>query len=77
VRGTRHIVLARAPRALVLLVIGFIVMFTGAVGVEESMEMLGVTLIAWSAFSLLEAYGLDISVHPTAGASASMQSAGS
>jgi hypothetical protein len=41
------------------------------------MEMLGVTLIAWSAFSLLEAYGLDISVHPTAGASASMQSAGS
>ena len=99
VRGTRHIFLARAPRALVLLIIGFIVMFAGAVGVElianfvspdkhsatflaqvvieESMEMLGVTLIAWSAFSLLEAYGLDISVHPTAGASASMQSAGS
>jgi hypothetical protein len=99
VRGTRHVFLARAPRALVLLIVGFIVMFTGAVGVElianfvsadkhsaaflaqvvseESMEMLGVTLIAWSAFALLEAYGLDISVRPAAGASASVQSAGS
>jgi hypothetical protein len=99
VRGTRHIFLARAPRALVLLIVGFIVMFSGALAVElvsnfvnadrhsgaflaqvvfeESLEMLGVTLIAWSAFALLEAYGLDISVHPAAGASASMQSAGS
>jgi hypothetical protein len=99
VRGTRHIFLARAPRALVLLIAGFIVMFTGAVGVElvanfvsadkqsaaflaqvvveETMEMLGVTLIAWSAFSLLEAYGLDISVHPAAAASAPVQSVGS
>jgi hypothetical protein len=99
VRGTRHIFLARAPRALLLLIVGFIVMFSGAVGVElianfvsadkhsatflaqvvveEALEMLGVTLIAWSAFSLLEAYGLDISVHPAAEASASMQSAGS
>lgn len=99
VRGTRHVFLARAPRALVLLIVGFIVMFSGAVGVElianfvsadkhsaaflaqvvieETMEMLGVTLIAWSAFSLLEAYGLDISVRPTAATSASMQSAGS
>jgi hypothetical protein len=99
VRGTRHIFLARAPRALVLLIVGFIVMFTGALGVElianlvsadkhsgeflaqvvveESLEMIGVTLIAWSAYALLDAYGLDISVHPTAGASASMQSAGS
>lgn len=99
VRGTRHIFLARAPRALVLLIVGFIVMFTGAVGVElvanfvsadkhsaaflaqvvveETMEMLGVTLIAWSAFSLLEAYGLDISVHPAAAASAPVQSVGS
>jgi hypothetical protein len=99
VRGTRHIFLARAPQALVLLIVGFIVMFSGALGVElianlvsadkhsgaflaqvvieESLEMLGVTLIAWSACSLLEAYGLDISVHPAAGASASMQSAGS
>ena len=99
VRGTRHVFLARAPRALVLLIVGFIVMFSGALGVElisnfvsadkhsaaflaqvvveETMEMLGVTLIAWSAFALLEAYGLDISVHPAPGASASMQSAGS
>jgi len=99
VRGTRHIFLARAPRALLLLIVGFIVMFSGALGVElfanlvsadkhsgtfltqvvieESMEMLGVTLIAWSAYALLEAYGLDISVRPAAGASASMQSAGS
>src|ERR1044072_5183885 len=82
VRGTRHIFLARAPRALVLLIVGFIVMFTGALGVElianlvspdkhsgeflaqvvieESLEMIGVTLIAWSAYALLEAYDLDI-----------------
>jgi hypothetical protein len=100
VRGTRHIFLARAPRALVLLIVGFIVMFTGAlvvelaanlvsadarhggaflaqVVVEESLEMLGVTLIAWSACALLEAYGLDISVRQAAAASASVQSAGS
>jgi len=99
VRGTRHIFLARAPRALLLLVAGFIVMFTGALAVEmvanlvsadkssgaflaqvvveEALEMIGVTLIAWSAYALLEAYDLDISVHPTAGASAPMQSAGS
>jgi hypothetical protein len=99
VRGTRHILLARAPRALLLLVAGFIVMFTGALAVEmvanlvsadkssgaflaqvvveEGLEMIGVTLIAWSAYALLEAYDLDISVHPTAGASAPMQSAGS
>jgi predicted Fe-Mo cluster-binding NifX family protein len=51
--------------------------FLAQVVSEESMEMLGVTLIAWSAFALLEAYGLDISVRPAAGASASVQSAGS
>ena len=95
----------RDPRAparrarWVLLIVGFIVMFTGAlvvelvanlvsadkhsgaflaqVVIEESLEMLGVTLIAWSACSLLDAYGLDISVHPAAEASASVQSVGS
>jgi len=99
VRGTRHVFLARAPRALVLLIVGFIVMFTGAVVVElvanlvsaekhsaaflaqvvveETLEMFGVTLIAWSGFSLLEAYGLDISVHPAAAASGPVQSVGS
>ncbi len=99
VRGTRHIFLARAPRALLLLIVGFIVMFTGAlvielfanllsadkhsaaflmqVVVEETLEMLGVTLIAWSAFALLKAYDLEISVHPAASASAPVQSVGS
>jgi hypothetical protein len=51
--------------------------FLAQVVVEEGLEMIGVTLIAWSAYALLEAYDLDISVHPTAGASAPMQSAGS
>ena len=83
VRGTRHIFLARAPRALALLIVGFVVMFTGAlvvelganlldaaarhggwfltqVVVEELMEMLGVTLIAWSASSLLQAYDFEL-----------------
>lgn len=113
VRGTRHIFLARAPRALALLIVGFAVMFTGAlvvelganlldaaaprggsflaqVVVEELMEMLGVTLIAWSASSLLHAYGFalklppatperraEVTPHPAAAACASVRSAGS
>jgi hypothetical protein len=113
VRGTRHIFLRRAPRALVLLIIGFVVMFSGALGVElasnlidataqhggwfltqvvveELMEMLGVTLIAWSASSLLQAYEFELRMppalpqqrievrpHPAAAACASVRSAGS
>jgi hypothetical protein len=113
VRGTRHIFLARAPRALALVIVGFIVMFTGALGVElasnllpaaaphgalfltqvvaeEFLEMLGVTLIAWSASSLLTAYGFelqmpaaaperraDLTVRPAAATCASVRSAGS
>ena len=91
--------MARAPRALMLLIVGFIVMFTGALAVElvanlvsadkhsaaflmqvvveETLEMLGVSLIVWSAFALLKAYDLEVSVHPAAAASASAQSAGS
>jgi hypothetical protein len=112
VRGTRHIFLARAPRALVLVIVGFAVMFTGALGVElaanllpaaapkgglflaqvvveEFMEMLGVTLIAWSASSLLNAYGFGlrlpaavperraaVTVRPAAATCASVRSAG-
>lgn len=112
VRGTRHIFLARAPRALALLIVGFIVMFTGAlvvelasnllvagaphggwftaeVVVEEFLEMLGVTLITWSAASLLHAYGfelrqpaaalerrVEVTVRPAAAACASVRSAG-
>jgi hypothetical protein len=45
--------------------------------VEETLEMLGVSLIVWSAFALLKAYDLEVSVHPAAAASASVQSAGS
>lgn len=113
VRGTRHIFLDRAPRALGLVIVGFAVMFSGALGVElvsnllpasaphdgwflaqvvveEFLEMLGVTLITWSAFSLLDAYGFElhlpaaaaerraaVTVRPAAAASASMRSAGS
>lgn len=113
VRGTRHIFLARAPRALALLIVGFVVMFTGAlvvelaanllqagaphggwftaqVVVEELLEMLGVTLITWSAASLLQAYGfelvrpaaalqrrVEVTVRPAAAACASVRSAGS
>jgi hypothetical protein len=113
VRGTRHIFLKRAPHALMLLIIGFVVMFTGALGVElasnlidasaphggwfltqvvseEFMEMLGVTLIAWSASSLLQAYEfelrmpaalpqqrVEVTAHPAAAACASVRSAGS
>lgn len=110
-RGTRHIFLARSPQALMLLIAGFIVMFTGALAiellanlidaaaprggaflaqvvVEELMEMLGVTLIAWSASSLLHAYGFglklpspevraEVTAHPAAAACASMRSVGS
>jgi hypothetical protein len=112
VRGTRHVFLARAPRALVLVIVGFVVMFAGALAVElvanllpataphgglflaqvvteEFLEMLGVTLIAWSASSLLTAYGFelrlpaaaperhaDITVRPAAAACASVRSAG-
>ena len=113
VRGTRHIFLARAPRALALLIVGFIVMFTGAlvvelasnlvnagaarggafltqVVIEEWLEMLGVTLITWSAFTLLQVHGfalrlpavaperaVAVSVRRAAAASASARSAGS
>jgi hypothetical protein len=113
VRGTRHIFLARAPRALVLVIVGFVVMFTGALAVElvsnmldaaaprgglflaqvvveEFLEMLGVTLIAWSASSLLNAYGFElrlpaatperraeVTVCPAAATCASARSAGS
>ena len=113
VRGTRHIFLKRAPRALVLLIVGFIVMFTGALGVElasdlidadaphggwfltqvvteEFMEMLGITFIAWSAWTLLQAYEFELRMpaaprqqrgevraHPAAAACASVRSAGS
>lgn len=113
VRGTRHIFLARAPRALALLIVGFVVMFTGALVVElganllqagtrngalfltqvvleEFLEMLGVTLITWSASSLLQAYGFElrlpaaapqrraeVTVRPAAAACASVRSAGS
>ena len=113
VRGTRHIFLRRAPRALVLLIVGFIVMFTGALGVElasnlidasaphggwfltqvvteEFMEMLGVTFIAWSAATLLQAYEFELRMpaippqqrtevrpRPAAAACASVRSAGS
>ena len=113
VRGTRHIFLARAPHALALLIVGLVIMFTGALGVElganlldaaapqggsflvqvvveELMEMLGVTLIAWSAASLLQAYGFElklppitparraaVTAHPAAAACASVRSAGS
>jgi hypothetical protein len=113
VRGTRHLFLARAPRALALLIVGFVVMFTGAlvvefaanlleagaprgglftaqVVVEELLEMLGVTLITWSAASLLHAYGfelvrpaaalerrVEVTVRPAAAACASVRSAGS
>lgn len=112
VRGTRHIFLARAPRALVLVIVGFAVMFSGALGVElasnlvdaaaphgglflaqvvveEFLEMLGVTLIAWSASSLLNAYGFelrlpaaaserraDVTARPAAATCASARSAG-
>ena len=112
-RGTRHIFLARAPRALALLIFGFVVMFTGAlvielganlvdaaarrgglfltqVVLEELLEMLGVTFIAWSGYSLLHAYGfelrlpaaraeqrVEVSVRPAAPACASVRSAGS
>jgi hypothetical protein len=111
VRGTRHIFLARAPHALVI--VGFAVMFSGALGVElasnllpaaaphgalfltqvvpeEFLEMLGVTLIAWSASSLLSAYGFalllpparaerpaDLTVRPAAATCVSVRSAGS
>ena len=107
VRGTRHIFLARAPRALLLLIVGFIVMFTGALVVElgrqsredaastravrssprssskSHLEMLGVTLIAWSASSLLAkptastAARREVASPPAAAASASVRSAGS
>lgn len=113
VRGTRHIFLARAPHALGLLIVGFVVMFTGALVVElganllgataphggwftaqvvaeELLEMLGVTLITWSASSLLQAYGFEVripaatlerrvqvTVRPAAAACASVRSAGS
>lgn len=113
VHGTRHIFLERAPRSLVLLIVGFFVMFTGALGVElasnlidasaphggwfltqvvteEFMEMLGVTFIAWSASSLLQAYEFELRMppawprqrgelraHPAAAACASVRSAGS
>jgi xanthosine utilization system XapX-like protein len=113
VRGTRHIFLGRAPGALALLIVGFVVMFTGAVVVElganlvdaaathggwfltqvvaeELLEMLGVTLIAWSASSLLQAYGfelrqpaaaperlVEVTVRPAAAACASVRSVGS
>jgi hypothetical protein len=113
VSGTRHIFLARAPRALLLAIVGFTVMFTGAlavelianllpagaphgalflaqVEVEEFLEMLGVTLIAWSAWSLLIAYGFglhlpdatsgrsaSVTVRPAAAACASARSVGS
>jgi hypothetical protein len=115
VRGTRHIFLARAPAALLLVIVGFVVMFSGALGVElaanllppsaphgglfltqvvveEFLEMLGVTLIAWSASSLLTAYGFalqlpaaaatserraDLTVRPAAATCASVRSAGS
>jgi hypothetical protein len=113
VRGTRHIFLARAPRALALLIVGFVVMFTGAlvvelaanllqagaphgglftaqVIVEELLEMLGVTLITWSAAALLQAYGfelvrpaaalerrVEVMVRPAAATCASVRSAGS
>jgi hypothetical protein len=113
VRGTRHIFLARAPRALLLVIVGFVVMFSGALGVElaanlvpataphgglfltqvvveEFLEMLGVTLIAWSASSLLDAYGFElrlpaavserraeVTVRPAAATCASARSAGS
>jgi len=113
VRGTRHIFLARAPRALALLVVGFIVMFTGAlvvelasnlvnagaarggaslaqVVVEEWLEMIGVTFITWSAFTLVHAYGfalqlpavaperaVEVNVRPAAATCASVRSAGS
>lgn len=112
VRGTRHIFLARAPGALVLVIVGFIVMFTGAlavelvanllpmgaphggmflaqVEVEEFLEMVGVTIITWSATALLQAYGFalqlpaaaserrgDVTVRPAAAACASVRSAG-
>ena len=114
VRGTRHIFLARAPGALLLVIVGFIVMFTGAlavelvanmlpaaaphgglflaqVEVEEFMEMVGVTLITWSAWSLLVVYGFElrlpqaataeqraaVTVRPAAAACASARSVGS
>jgi hypothetical protein len=113
VRGTRHVFLGRAPRALALLIFGFTVMFTGAlvvelganlidvgarrsglflaqVELEESLEMLGVTFIAWSGYSLLQAYGFalrfpaakleqrgEVSARPAASACASVRSAGS
>lgn len=43
VRGTRHIFLARTSRALVLLIIGFAVMLTGAVVVELGANLLDET----------------------------------
>jgi hypothetical protein len=43
VRGTRHIFLARTSRALVLLIIGFAVMLTGAVIVELGVNLLDET----------------------------------
>jgi hypothetical protein len=87
VRGTRHVFLARATRALALLVVGLAVMLTGAVlvelgvnlldengprdssflaqvVVEELMEMLGGTLVVWSASSLLHAYGFQLRMPP-------------
>jgi hypothetical protein len=87
VRGTRHVFLARATRALALLIVGLAVMLTGAVVVElgvnlldengprdssflaqvvveELMEMLGGTLVVWSASSLLHAYGFQLRMPP-------------
>jgi hypothetical protein len=43
VRGTRHIFMARTSRALVLLIVGFAVMLTGAVVVELGANLLDAT----------------------------------
>lgn len=78
---------APAPRAFRLLVLGFALMFGGALLVElganlvvdpddnqglallqliceELLEMLGVTLIIWSAYALLVAYGCELRLSP-------------
>jgi len=65
-------------------------LFLTQVVVEEFLEMLGVTLIAWSASSLLDAYGFqlrlpaavserraEVTVRPAAATCASARSAGS
>ncbi len=86
----RHIFRPGAAHARRLLIIGLVVMFTGAlvvelaanlieirrsgwdlsqVAAEEFLEMLGVSLIVWSGYELLRAYGFELRMPARAAAS--------